>query len=893
MLELLTANKEWIFSGAGFAVMGMVMTLGVAIWKWSFRNSSPLSQIPKKIISKQNLMKQSNAGVVGDGAKIDTINFFNDPAHLANQTNLDDDIRTYCRKADALHNFIPLVGFKTRLKVPMDLEKIYVPLRAVVDMRSTGQSCFGDAEDADTFFKECGQGQEIPLTQAFEWTERLKRTGIILLGDPGSGKTTHLKRLLLWCLRGGLEELGLPKDMIPVFLPLRELKDVSKGLDSFIQEQLNQRHLQTPSGFGQRMLDRGNLLLLFDGLDEVADPVRRAKVSRWIAQARTLHPTCYFVVTCRFAGYAKQVQMDAPFLEMHLRPLDKPQAEEFIRNWYGIVESAWVSDKDQAASVAGEKAQKLIQLLEKSEFRSRKVFQLTRNPLLLTNLCLIHRDRGNLPRSRGSLYEECIDVLLELWRDAIDLPSRVDAATGKRVLQPAALWLHREDGRTRASADELSPVMDPVIKAVQWSHGSAEDFLAAVKDESGLLTGWGDGTYGFMHLGFQEYLTAREIRNKAFQELMDQEDSPVLGTLAAHFHESWWQEVGLLLVSLNEPSLFVPFMRKLVNAPVFLSRPDLIDICLDDAAEVSTAPFVELISMAPGNDPEFWQRQRQALELVKRIDLGVLETLMPGLESHPDDTIRNWLKNRTMEKKREEIVAPKGEYTLVWIPGDTFMMGSPETDKNRQKDEGPVHEVQVKDFYMGKYPVTNEEYGRFLGENPNTSEPKHWADRAYNQPKQPVVGVSWEDATTYAQWSGLELPSEAQWEYACRANTQTRFYTGDLEEDLDRAGWYTNNSDNRLHPVGEKIPNGFGLYDMHGNVHEWVHDHWHDNYEGAPDDGSAWVDGGNLSARVIRGGSWDIPAGNCRAAYRRGSELGRRGLLLGFRLVLPGQPQDR
>ena len=141
------------------------------------------------------------------------------------------------------------------------------------------------------------------------------------------------------------------------------------------------------------------------------------------------------------------------------------------------------------------------------------------------------------------------------------------------------------------------------------------------------------------------------------------------------------------------------------------------------------------------------------------------------------------------------------------------MMGSDEYD-----DEKPVHEVHLSEFCMGRYPVTNEQYGRFLAENPGMPEPKYWGDRRLNQASQPVVGVSWEDAVNYAKWAGLQLPTEAQWEYACRAGTTTQYYTGDTEEDLDRAGWYDGNSGGELHPVGEKEPNAWGLYDMHGNV---------------------------------------------------------------------------
>jgi formylglycine-generating enzyme required for sulfatase activity len=129
------------------------------------------------------------------------------------------------------------------------------------------------------------------------------------------------------------------------------------------------------------------------------------------------------------------------------------------------------------------------------------------------------------------------------------------------------------------------------------------------------------------------------------------------------------------------------------------------------------------------------------------------------------------------------------------------------------------------------------------------------------------------------------LPSEAEWEYACRAGTNTRFYAGDTEKDLEQVGWYINNSGDQLHPVGEKEPNVFGLYDMHGNVLEWVEDDWHDNYKEAPDDGRAWIDEPRGAYRVIRGGSWYDDARRCRSAGRIIDSPDYRDFIVGFRLA--------
>ncbi|MFH1491496.1 MAG: SUMF1/EgtB/PvdO family nonheme iron enzyme [Pseudomonadota bacterium] len=792
---------------------------------------------------------------------------------------LDPDILDYRIRAESLFGFLPVAGFATQIRIPIDIEEIYVPLRAVLDLRGVAEETFKDAAHAEKSLRGTEQGLEFPLPEAFRQSEMRKQKGLVILGDPGSGKTTHLKRILLGCLRNGAETLGLPADMLPGFLPLRELKDAHQDLDSFIRDQLTAGHLKTPKGFGMRLLKRGRLLLLLDGLDEVADLDRREEVAGWIIHALPSYPDCRFVVTCRFAGYSQTVRMSEQFIEMHIRPFTGDQSERFINNWYSIVERGLSKDPEQAEGIALEKAHDLIKRLKEPDFRARRVFELTRNPLLLTNICLVHRHRGSLPQKRARLYEECIDVLLEHWRVAKGLPVEMTAQAGRKALQPAALWMHREEGRTQAKAEELAPHIEPALKTVKWTRGSGADFLRTIRDESGLLTGWDQDHYGFMHLGFQEYLAAREIRRKYF------EDEKILRELAAHFGESWWEEVGLLLLALeDDPSLFTPYMRELIKQPAFIRYPNLIEACLDDAAEVSIDPFMELFRVEPGKVKDLWERQFVALKIIDRLNPGAVEGLEQNIIGHPFSEIRRWAEERFGKRAEDMLTIKEADYELVRIPGGLFMMGSSKSEEGRYDDEGPVHRVKVQDFFMGKYPVTNEQYGKFLKANPKAPEPDYWADRKYNQPRQPVVGVSWDDAQRFAQWAGLKLPSEAEWEYACRAGTTTRYYSGDSEDDLKKVGWYAGNSGSELHSVGEKTANDFGLYDMHGNILEWVEDDWHDSYKGAPDDGSAWVGKKRGSIRVFRGGSWGVDAHYCRSAYRSSDSPVFRRVFLGFRL---------
>ena len=218
---------------------------------------------------------------------------------------------------------------------------------------------------------------------------------------------------------------------------------------------------------------------------------------------------------------------------------------------------------------------------------------------------------------------------------------------------------------------------------------------------------------------------------------------------------------------------------------------------------------------------------------------------------------------------------------LVGIEPGQFRMG--DIQGAGEDDEKPVHTVNIrKGFWMGKYSVTQAQWKNIMGNNPSS----------FKGDNLPVEKVSWHDCKSFceklSQKTGLEfrLPSESEWEYACRAGTTTKYYTGNNESDLDRAGWYNDNSNDHTRPVGRKQRNNFGLYDMHGNVYEWCEDIWHDDYVGAPNDGRPWLSGGNSSGRVMRGGSWNYGARYCRSAFRGFISPGGAGSYCGLRVVL-------
>ena len=288
------------------------------------------------------------------------------------------------------------------------------------------------------------------------------------------------------------------------------------------------------------------------------------------------------------------------------------------------------------------------------------------------------------------------------------------------------------------------------------------------------------------------------------------------------------------------------------------------------------APVSEPVSHLPREpvgEPKSQPRPAVETSPLARPQQRVERVIQPSTQS----------KTPTTPESRQEALGEGVVLELVRVPEGRFQMGSPAGQGSDR--ERPQHEVTIPAFWMGKSPVTQAQW-RAVSALPKVSQDLHADPSQFKGDDRPVEKVSWDDAVEFCQrlslHSGREyrLPSEAEWEYACRAGTSTPFYFGDQ---LTPKQAQFNSG--QTASVGSFPANSFGLHDMHGNVWEWCLDHWHKNYEGAPTDGSAWNKGDEASLRPLRGGSWFDNPDDCRSAIRGRYARDDRNGNVGFRVV--------
>jgi len=763
-----------------------------------------------------------------------------------------------------------------------------VPLKARIEM-----------PEGETWARELRlAGRKVPDEEQSAIGERLsepqpvldllrKNDGLIVLGDPGSGKTTFLKYLALWLAMGTDEGLGL-KVRLPVLIPLsvyaNALAERDVRLDDFVARYFHDLGADLPIGaMLEEALKQGGALVLLDGLDEVKDLGLRKTVADRVVDFYTFHRRAgnRFVLTSRIIGYQEVRPMAEGLAECTLVDFGDEKIEAFVGKWTAALERAARGDTQVAAWEAERERQELLEAVH----RNPGVRGLAANPLLLTILALMKRQGVTLPERRVELYDQCVRTMLSSWNRARGLgrpPARdLDVVEMVRVLAPLALWMHETSpGVGLVKQGDLRRRLAQIYQArgEQAPERAAWQFIADVREHAGLLLERGAGRYGFIHLTFEEYLAAMGIARLGQRNI-----ELIVDILADHVGDAAWREVALLTIG----HLGVVQQWEQVSSDVVKA---LIEREPGEPGQAVVLAGEAVVDAWPGGVTlECKRTVVQALARTLR-----REEVKPILRAAAGRALA-----RLGDPRPGVRVRPGGLPDIVWynVPAGPFTMGSVDEDEMAWDDEKPQHrnESITEGYLISRYPVTNAQFTAFVGAG-GYRERRYWTEagwerkeregwtepRDYGEPfnllNHPVVGVSWYGAVAFCRWlteqlrqnRGLDaneeitLPTESQWEKAARG-TDGRIYPWGNEPDPDHAN-YGETGIGTTSAVG-CFPGGaspHGVEDLSGNVWEWCRTKWEGDYEGYRDDNDLEGE----VRRVLRGGAFGGYQGGVRCAYR-------------------------
>ncbi|NEO08675.1 HEAT repeat domain-containing protein [Moorena sp. SIO3I8] len=382
---------------------------------------------------------------------------------------------------------------------------------------------------------------------------------VVILGAPGSGKTTLMSYFAVMLAQGNPEVLGLKgdTDWLPILIRMRDFaRDLDKSLIDyariFAENTMSVKPL--PVGFFEHWLSDGRALILLDGLDEVAEEAKRHDVVKRIENFLGQFDRNRAIITSRPAGYRRDFFRTEEFPHYQIQPFDDQKISAFIDNWYNS------RFQDQA------EAERRKESLRKALDDNDRITLLARNPLLLTIIALIHRYQAVLPKERFELYNCAVKTLLTSWDANKEISNQgifkyLDLYDLRRLMELLAYWIHRQgnseynEGGTLINQDDLIAQLSQQIKTLKQvqlyqAKEEAEVFLTLIRDRTSLLNEQGQDYYGFVHKTFQEYLCAEEINYQAENEY---DFDIVLNHIREHLHDSHWREVLLLLIAQQKP----------------------------------------------------------------------------------------------------------------------------------------------------------------------------------------------------------------------------------------------------------------------------------------------------------------------------------------------------
>ncbi len=809
------------------------------------------------------------------------------------------------------------MGVSDRVPLRLPLLQMYVPLQARIEMPE-GETWARDLhvagrqvseEEAEMMGRRMSEPQAVlALLQ--------QQPGLIILGDPGAGKTTFLKYLALRLALG--DEIGISQ-RLPLLLPLSAyatvLSQKDVPLDQFIADYYHNL-LGAALPVGEMLaeaLQQGRALLLLDGLDEVkAVKQRRVVVDRvahffaWQQQRGNK-----FILTSRIVGYREVRPTTEGLTECTLVDFDETEIKLFVNQWTQAMENAAQGETEVASSEARREEQELLLALQ----HNPGVRRLAANPLLLTILALMKRQGVALPERRVELYEQYVRTLLKHWNLARGLdrpPERdLDVVETVRVLAPLALWMHETSpGVGLLKQTALRRRLVEIYAAREWPEPekAARQLLRDARDHAGLLVERGQGMFGFIHLTFQEYLAAVAIAQKG--QLKRQRIVEILGARLAddNWHEVMLLAIGYLGIVQQSEAVASEVLRLLIaQAP---NVPGQVEIMAGEA----------VADTWPGGVTHRCRAEvKEALLAAMRADARI----------EPKQRAKAGQVLARLGDPRAEVMEVDG-MQFCYVPPGPFWMGSDDGNDN----EKPQHWLALEDgYWLGRFPVTNGQYRGFV-EDDGYLQAELWEEAqqaGYWQPRKgfrdrlkayepgfpfdlanhPVVAISWYEALAFTRWLSQRwreagwlpmgyhvcLPSEAEWEKGARGGvqipkasviasiselndvdvtaiemktngrSQTKYIWGD-KLDPNRAN-YRASSIGTTNAVG-CFPNGlsaYGMEEVSGNMFEWTRSKYA-AYEYDMTDGRERIDASG-DVRILRGGYYSDRRGDwLRCAYR-------------------------
>ncbi len=770
---------------------------------------------------------------------------------------------------------IRIKGLKTKRAEPyfFGIDEIYIPLTTLASHEELRKGAIADKEEE----------RRIALEQA------LSPRRVVILGEPGSGKSTFLRRVafeLCRTLRGTLPAGGggglPPTDRrFPILIRVADLAallaeksprppDSPDWLPYFLGRQSAENTWRADEAFFRRKLEDGGCLVMVDGLDEAPERRVRERIARIFERATRAFEKCDFLVSTR-----PQTNVgDAVLAEFHPVKIGDLEPAAIATFFEHFARALMLTDAESKSFKEG------LQTALESRPEIREMAQ---NPVMLTALAVLQHNDQRLPEYRAELYgsilgwlaaarehkegrpaaEKCLEYLRKLALNMQDAP-------GGRLVQV----------NKRSAAELFSRELGVSVEA-------SEDLLERETHDSGILSSAG-ADLKFWHLSFQEYLAAREIAS------LGEKEQIVRVVESGKLYRPEWRETMRLLGGVLRrqgeakiEGLFQAILNQLADRPTLAERVRcvaLLGAMMDDLARMEYLPktpnFEQTVKSVMGI---FETGEAEAIEIGTRSEAADLLGLVgdPRLEGDPRVARGNWVE----------------------IPAGRFHMGAQKKQKkDRNYDpealdsEAPVHEVALRRFRIGRYPVTVREFAAFVADRGYVAQ-NHWKEEGYGQftepedwetqrkyPNRPVVGVSWFEGAAYCSWAGGRLPTEAEWERAARGPNGSRYPWGnDPPLDPSYANYYSDNASvGHVTPVG-LFPKGNtieGLCDMLGNVFEWCGDWFgsytagrHENPSGPKDE----------EFKIVRGGSWFYIPQSVRVSFRIWIVPSLRTYNVGFR----------